>query len=103
MACSEGVDNDGEGDLNRFAVFKGRELDVLTGKKVAPGGCGVAVVAMALVKAIVEVTPLLAGKGRPFALNPVGFDVSAELVLHCFLLWGVPPRVWLKSRMVAIT
>jgi hypothetical protein len=104
MSGGERVDDDGESDLNGFAVFEGCELNVLAGNKIAPGGCGVAVVAVALVKAIVEVAPLLATKGRCFALDSVGLDVSAEFVLHLALLWGVPPPGYvLKSQMIAIT
>ncbi len=42
-AGGEGVDDDGEGDLDGFAVFEGGELDVLAGDEVAAGGIGVAV------------------------------------------------------------
>ena len=38
LAGGEGVDDDGEGDLNGFAIFEGGELDVLAGKKVSAGG-----------------------------------------------------------------
>jgi hypothetical protein len=51
----------------------------------------VAKAAMALVKAVVEVAPLLAGEGGCFALDSVGLDVSAELVLHWVFSYGVYP------------
>ncbi len=90
MAGGEGVDDDGESDLDGFAVFEGGELDVLAGDEIATGGSGVAEAAVALVEAVVEVAPLLAGERGCFALDSVGLDVSAEFVLHVFLLWEIP-------------
>lgn len=68
----ESVDDDGEGDLNGFAVFEGGELDVLAGDEVAAGGLGGAEGCVALVEAMVEVAPDASGKGGGFALQAVG-------------------------------
>jgi hypothetical protein len=82
VAGSKGIDDDGESDLDGLAVFEGGELNMLTGNEVAACGSGVAEAAVALMEAVVEVAPLLAGEGGCFALDSVGLDVSAELVLH---------------------
>jgi hypothetical protein len=58
IAGGESVDDDGECDLDGFAVFEGGELDVLTGDEVAAGGFGRAIFFMATVEAVVEVAPL---------------------------------------------
>ncbi|WP_433984167.1 hypothetical protein RBB78_03070 [Tunturiibacter empetritectus] len=50
IAGGEGVDDDGEGDLNGFAVLKGVELDVLAGDEVTAGGVVVAEALVALVE-----------------------------------------------------
>src|ERR1700679_3112190 len=55
LSGGEGVDDDGEGDLDGFAVFEGGELDVATGDEVAARGRGVAEGGVALVEASVEV------------------------------------------------
>ena len=56
VSGGEGVDDDGEGDLDGLAVFEGGEFDVLAGDKVAGAGCGGAPKAgVALVEAGVEV------------------------------------------------
>jgi hypothetical protein len=47
---------------NGLAVLEGRELNVLAGDEVAAGGGGVAEAAVALMEAVVEVAPLLAGE-----------------------------------------
>ncbi len=83
-ACSEGVDDAGEGELDRFAVFEGGELDVLAGDEVAAGGFGVAVGFVAVVKMVVEVAPEAAGEGGGLAAGSVGLDVTAEFVWHGF-------------------
>jgi hypothetical protein len=53
----ESVDDDGEGELDGLAVFEGDELDVLAGDQVVTGGLGGAEGGVALVEAVVEVTP----------------------------------------------
>ena len=103
MAGGEGVDDDGESYLDGLAVFQSRELDVLAGDEIPASGGGVAEAAVALVETVVEVAPLLAGEGRCFALDSVGFDVSAEFVLHVVSYGGVPPGYALRSRMVTAT
>jgi hypothetical protein len=40
LSGGEGVDDDGEGDLDGFAVLESGELDVLAGDEVAAGGLG---------------------------------------------------------------
>ncbi len=82
IAAGERVDDDGEGDLDGLAVFEGGELDVLAGDEVAVGGLGGAEGGVALVEAVVEVAPEASGEGGGFALEAVGFDVAAEVVLH---------------------
>jgi hypothetical protein len=89
LAGGEGVDDDGESNLDGFAVFEGGELEVLAGDEVAASGGGVAEGGVALVEAVVEVAPGASGECGAFALQAVGFDVAAEFVLHGFSL-GVP-------------
>jgi hypothetical protein len=104
VSGGEGVDDDGESNLDGLAVFEGGELDVLAGDEVAAGGGGVTEAAVALVEAVVEVAPLFASEGGCFALDSVDLDVSAEFVLHWLSPMGRPPRGYvLKSRMVAVT
>jgi hypothetical protein len=95
VAGGEGVDDDGESDLDGFAVFEGRELDVLAWDEIEAGGFRMAEAAVALVKAVMEVAPLIIGEGWCFALGSVGLDVSAELVLHGFS-YGYPQGYGLK-------
>jgi hypothetical protein len=98
VSGGEGVDDDGEGDLDGFAVFEGGELDVLAGE-----GGGVAEAAVALVEAVVEVAPYSRGEGGGFAAGSVGLDVAAEWVLHGSSPWGVPPGGYLRgSSMTAM-
>ena len=78
VSGGQGVDDDGEGDLDGLAVFEGGELDVLAGDEVAAGGGGVAEAGVALVETGVEVAPVAAGEGGGLALKPVGLDVAAE-------------------------
>jgi hypothetical protein len=77
VAGGQGVDDDGEGDLDGFAVSKNGELDVLTGDEVASRGWSVAEAAVTLVEAGVVVAPLVVGQGWGAALNSVGSDVAA--------------------------
>ncbi len=89
LSGGEGVDDDGEGDLDGFAVFEGGEFDVLAGDEVAAGGRSGAEGAVALVEAVVEVAPCSVGEGWGLAAGSVGLDVAAEGVLHrsfsCFI------------------
>src|ERR1700745_4119069 len=57
VAGGESVDDDGEGDLDGFAVFESGEFDVLAGEEVAAGVFGLADGAVLLVEAVVEVAP----------------------------------------------
>jgi hypothetical protein len=92
VAGGQGVYDGRECNLNGFAVFECRQLDVLAGQEVTTGGAGVAKLLVALVQAGVEVAPLLLGESWSLALKAVGLDVTAERVLHGRLLWGCPPR-----------
>src|SRR5205814_1940929 len=85
LAGGEGVDDDGESDLDGFAVFEGGQLDVLAGDEVAAGGGGGPEWRVALVEPVVEVAPEASGEGGAFALQAVGSDVTAEFVLHDLL------------------
>ena len=58
LSGSEGVDDDGEGDLDGLAVLEWGEFDVLSGDEVAAGGFGGAVLFVAAVEAVMEVAPL---------------------------------------------
>lgn len=78
MSGGEGVDDDGEGDLDGFAVFEGGEFNVLSGDEVAAGGFGGPEGAVALVETVVEVAPVSLGERWGFAAGSVGFDVTAE-------------------------
>jgi hypothetical protein len=95
LAGGEGVDDDGESDLDGFAVFQGDQFDVLAGDEVAAGGGGGAEGGVALVEAVVEVAPGPVGEGGGFAAGSVGLDVAAEGELHGVLLGssggGIPP------------
>src|ERR1700736_5369257 len=86
IAGGQGVDDDGEGDLNGLAVFEGGELDVLAGDEIAAGSVGVAEAGVAAVEAGVEVAVEGSGERRGLALETVGLDGAAECVLHGFLL-----------------
>jgi hypothetical protein len=57
-------DDDGEGDLDGFAVFKWGEFEVLAVDEVAAGGLGGAKGGVALVKAVAEVAPEDLRRGR---------------------------------------
>ena len=57
LAGGEGVDDDGEGDLDGFSVLECGEFDVLSGDEIAAGGLGGAEGVVALVEAVVEVAP----------------------------------------------
>jgi hypothetical protein len=89
LAGSEAVDDDGEGDLDGFAVFEGGEFDVLAGDEVVAGSGGVAEAAVSLVEAVVEVAVDARREGRGSALESVGFDVTADWILHCVLSSGL--------------
>jgi hypothetical protein len=82
LAGGEGVDDDGKGDLDGLAVFEGGELNVLAGDEVAASGIGVAVGAVALVEAGVEVAVVCGGECGALALQAVGLDVAADWILH---------------------
>ena len=89
--AGERVDDFGESELDGDAVFKGRK-----GNDVAPlheaflADHGGAVEVVAFVEAFVEVTEELVGEGDGAALEAVGLDVAAEVVLH--RVAPVPPR-----------
>jgi hypothetical protein len=80
----EGVDDDGESDLDGFAVFEGGEFDVLAGDEVGTGGFGVAEAAVTVVEVVVEVAVGTGGEGGGGALEAIRLDVSAERELHVF-------------------
>jgi len=78
IAGGEGVDDDGEGYLDGFAVLEGGELDVLAGDEVAAGGLVGAEGSVALVEAVVEVAPVPVNERWGFATGSIGLDVAAE-------------------------
>jgi len=78
LSGGEGVDDDGEGDLDGLAVLEGGELDVLAGDEVAAGGGSGTEGGVALVQAVVEIAPGAVGEGGCFAAGSVGLDVAAE-------------------------
>ena len=82
LAGGEGVDDDGEGDLDGLAVFEGGELDVLAGHEVSAGGFGVAKALVAAVEVLVEEAPRFSVEGWRLAASSVGANVSAELEFH---------------------
>lgn len=79
----DGVDNLGDGDLDGDGVFEGAEVeDGSAALEVGAGGDGVAVDAVALVEAVVEVAEDRGLEGYGLALEAVGADVSADRDLH---------------------
>lgn len=89
MAGGEGVDDDGESDLDGLAVFKGGESDVPAGDKVAGAVWGgVPKAGVALVEAGVEVAVGSFVEGWGLALEAVGFDVAADRNFHEIVLFG---------------
>jgi hypothetical protein len=78
LSGGQSVDDDGEGDLDGFAVLEGGKLDVLAGDEVAAGGLGGAEGGVALVEAVVEVAPEAVGQGWGLSSGSVGLDVAAE-------------------------
>jgi hypothetical protein len=86
LAGGEGVEDDRKSDLNGFAILEGVEMDGLGADDGIGRGLEWAEAAVALMEAGVEETPLAFAEGRGFALGSVGADVTAELVLHGFLL-----------------
>jgi hypothetical protein len=74
----EGVDDDGEGDLDGFPVLEGGELDVLARDEVATGCWGGTKGVVALVEAMVKVAPEALGERGRFASGSVGLDVATE-------------------------
>ena len=77
VAGGEGVDDDGEGDLDGLAVFEGGQFDVLAGDEVAASGGGGAEAGVGLVEVGVVVAPLTSGEGWRAALDSPGSDVAA--------------------------
>jgi hypothetical protein len=103
LAEGQGVDDYGEGGLDGLAVFEGEELDVLAGDDVAGGFSLGAEGGVALVEAVVEVAVGGLAERWGLALESVGADVAAELVLHFGAFLGGPPwGLAVKSPMVAI-
>jgi hypothetical protein len=100
IAGGEGVDDDGEGDLDGFSVFEGIELDVLAGNEVAAGGVVVAEALVGLVEAGVEVAPEFPGEGWGLAAGAVGLDVATERELHGRPPGGYPPYYRRVSHFV---
>ena len=105
--AGEGGDDEGDGDLNGFGVFEGREIQLDFGRdlgRLQAGlrgiGCGfrqVSVVfdqiSVAAVETRVEVAERSLAQGWGFAAMAVGFDVAAESLGHVLLLFygGDPP------------
>jgi len=87
----EGVDDLGDGDLDGLAVLERKEFDVAAGDKVSAADDVEAVGSVELLQAAVEVAEGRSGDGDSAALEPVGFDVAADVDLHGSLLWGYPP------------
>ena len=77
VAGGEGVDDDGEGDLDGLAVFEWGQFDVLAGDEVAASGGGGAEAGVGLMEVGVVVAPLRSGEGWRAALDSPGSDVAA--------------------------
>ena len=88
LVGGEGVEDDGERDLDGLAVFERAEVERGgrgAGDRVAVGG-------VALVEAGVEVAVRRAVELGRAALEAVGADVAADRDFHEGSLRGVPPR-----------
>ena len=78
LSGCERVDDDGEGDLDGFAILEGGEFDVLAGDEVAAGGGGGTEGVVSLMEVMVEVAPEASNEGGRLASGSVGLDVAAE-------------------------
>jgi hypothetical protein len=79
----DGVDGFGDGDLDGEGVFERAEVeDGSAALEVGAGDDGVAVDAVGVVQAAVEVAEGAALEGDGLALKSVGTDVAAESDLH---------------------
>jgi hypothetical protein len=91
ISSGEGVDDDGEGDLDGFAIFEGGEFDVLAGDEVAASSGSVPECSVALVEAGVEVAVGGFVERWGVALEAVGLDVAADGNFHVFDPFGGYP------------
>ena len=101
VAGGEGVDDDGEGDLDGLAVFEGGELDVLAGDEIAAGSVGVAEAGVAAVEAGVEVAVEGSGERRGLDWRPLVLMWRQSVYcMRFFSLVGYPPPggTWLKAE-----
>jgi hypothetical protein len=105
LAGSDGVDDDGEGQLDRVAIFEGSEFEVFSVEAGADGAFFAAEGFVAIVEALVEEAEVALVEGGRTALRARGVDVAAEEILHFQLLKGVPPPVnrLVKRAMDATT
>jgi hypothetical protein len=104
--ADEGGDDEGDGDLDGFGIFEGREVKLdfrrdLGGLQVGLGGFGRGLgeivvvfdqISVAAVQARVEVAVGCLAKRWGFAAAAVGFDMAAESLGHGLAPFsGVPP------------